>query len=295
VIKYYFAEILDPTLLLGLLCSLVGVASAAQYGSVSVLSASLVVLGSVFAQAAINLIDDYTDYESGLDRETIKTRFSGGRSKPVSTGKIKHIHALYMGIFIALIAGIIGVYFALTISALLFALIVVGAITILFYSKYIVKFPLLPEPVAMLGFTLIGIGSYIVVHGSLASLSSALFAIVPVGMLSGTALLVNEVPDAEIDKKYGRKHAVIILNDERKVAAYYVILEFITYGIVISGVFLAALHLSALAILITLPYVFYVSLGILNYKNPQSYEKYMKYNVIAALVYMLILIVSYSI
>jgi 1,4-dihydroxy-2-naphthoate octaprenyltransferase len=295
VIKYYLAEILDPTLLLGLLCSLIGVASAVQYGPASVLPASLVVIGSIFSQTAINLIDDYTDYESGLDRETIKTKFSGGRSKPVSTGKIKHVHALYMGIFIAIIAGLIGIYFALTVSTLLFALIAIGAITVLFYSRYIVKFPLLPEPIAMLGFTLIGIGSYIVVHGSTANLSTALFAIVPAGMLSGIALLVNEVPDAEIDKKYGRRHAVIIFDDERKVAAYYLILQFITYGIVVSGVFLAMLHPFAIVVLITLPYVFYVLLGILNYKNPQSYEKYMKYNVIAALVYMLIIIVSYSI
>jgi 1,4-dihydroxy-2-naphthoate octaprenyltransferase len=114
-------------------------------------------------------------------------------------------------------------------------------------------------------------------------------------MLGGIQLLVNEVPDAEIDKKYGRKHAVIILNDNRKVAAYYSLLQGSTYALVVIGVLAYHLPIASLAALITLPVLFLVARGMLNYKNPQSYEKHMGQNVMAVLVYLMLLIIAYSI
>jgi 1,4-dihydroxy-2-naphthoate octaprenyltransferase len=296
MMRHYLAEIFEPSLLLGLLISILGVAVAGHYGSINLFYGALAVIGVVLSQMSVNLINDYYDFKSGLDIEqiSIHTNFSGG-SKMVGSGKVSHLHALYIGIAALCMAGAIGVFLALEVTLVIVPIIVVGAISALTYTKYFTKFPLLPEPLAMLGFVLMAVGSFIVAHGSASGLGSALFVLVPGGMLGGIQLLVNEVPDAEIDKKYGRKHAVIILNDNRKVAAYYSLLQGSTYALVVIGVLAYHLPIASLAALITLPVLFLVARGMLNYKNPQSYEKHMGQNVMAVLVYLMLLIIAYSI
>ncbi len=295
MIRHYLAEIFEPSLLLGFLISILGVAVAGHYGHISLFYGALAVIGVVLSQMSVNLINDYYDFKSGLDIEqiSIHTNFSGG-SKMVGSGKVSHLHALYIGVAALCLAGVIGIYLALEVTLVIIPIIIVGAISALTYTKYFTKFPLLPEPLAMFGFVLMAVGSFIVAHGSAAGLGSALFVLVPGGMLGGIQLLVNEVPDAEIDKKYGRKHAVIILNDNRKVAAYYSLLQGSTYALVVIGVLAYGLPLASLAALVTLPVLFLVACGMLNYKNPQTYEKHMGQNVMAVMVYLMLLIVAYS-
>ena len=257
MIKHYLAEVFEPSLLLGFLISVLGVAVAGHYGSINLFYGALAVVGVVLSQMAVNLINDYYDYKSGLDREqiSIHTKFSGG-SKMVGSGKVSHLHALYIALFAVAVALVIGIYLSIAVSLVLLPIIVVGVISIFTYTKYFTKFPLLPEPLAMLGFVLMAVGSFIVARGSTSGLGSALFVLVPGGMLGGIQLLVNEVPDAEIDEKYGRKHAVIILNDNRKVSAYYALLQGITYALIAIGVLESYLPLAALSVFITLPVLF---------------------------------------
>lgn len=289
----YVYEALEPTLLLAFFISLTGIAAAASFGTISYLNSFLVVVGSVLAQMSVNLVNDYYDYSSGIDKETKKTRFSGG-SRLVASGAVKHEHVLYMGLVSAAVAGIIGIYLALTVSLWIFALIVVGIVAIFAYTKYITKFPLLPEPFVMFAFALVGVGSYVVAHGSFSGISFALFTVIPAGMLGGIAALVNEVPDAEIDKKYGRRHAVIILNNNRKLSLYYVALMSITYALVIFGVAKTLLNPFFLLVLLTFPVTGAVSVGIMRYRNPQGFERFMAANIANIFVYMLLLVVAYS-
>ena len=289
----YVSEALEPTLLLAFFISLVGIAAAASYGTISYLNSFLVVVGAVLAQMSVNLVNDYHDYSSGIDKESTKTRFSGG-SRLVSSGAVKHRHVLYMGLTSAAISGIIGIYLALAVSLWIFALIIVGILAIFAYTKYIIKFPLLPEPFVMFAFALVGVGSYIVAHGSFSGMGAALLTIVPAGMLGGIAALANEVPDAEIDKKFGRRHAGIILNSNRKLSAYYMALMSITYALVIFGVARSLLNPFFLLALLTLPAASYVAVGMLHYRNPQSYERFMATNIANIFVYLLILVVAYS-
>ena len=295
MIRHYLEEVFEPSLLLGLLSSMLGVAVATHYGSINIFYGALAVVGVVLSQMSVNLINDYYDFKSGMDREqvSIHTNFSGG-SKMVGSGKVSHLHALYIGIGALAMAGLIGVYLSLAVSLVIIPIIVVGAISILTYTKYFTKFPLLPEPLAMLGFVLMAVGSFIVAHGSTSGLGGALFVLVAGGMLGGIQLLVNEVPDAEIDEKYGRKHAVIILDDNRKVAAYYAMLQLTTYVLIAIGVMNGSLPVVALVAFVTMPVLFIVARGMLKYKNPQTYEKYMGYNVMAVLAYLMLLIISYS-
>jgi 1,4-dihydroxy-2-naphthoate octaprenyltransferase len=293
VLKEYLAEVFEPTILLSFFCSAVGIAAASQLGSINVKLSAAAVVGAVLAQISVNLMNDYQDYASGLDRATAKTRFSGG-SGLVASGAVKHRDVLYMAIAAAAIAGIIGLYLALVVSLSLLVLIALGAIAIFMYTRYITKFPLLPEPFVMLAFVVVGMGSYVVAHGSFSGISGALLTIIPAGMLGGIALLANEVPDAEIDKKFGRKHAVIVFNSNRKTSAYYMALEAITYAIVLFGVLRSVLNPFFLLVFITLPVAGYVGVGILRYRSPQSYEKYMAANVAAIFIYQALLVISYS-
>ena len=289
----YVSEALEPTLLLAFFISLVGIAAAASYGTISYANSFLVVVGAVLAQMSANLVNDYHDYSSGMDKESTKTRFSGG-SGLVASGAVKHRDVMYMGIASAAIAGLIGLYLAFTVSLWILVMIATGLVAIFAYTKYITKFPLLPEPFVMFAFALVGAGSYLVAHGSFSNIIAALFTIVPAGMLGGIALLANEVPDAEIDKKYGRRHAVIIINNNRKLSFYYVALMSITYALVIFGAARSLLNPYSLLVLLTLPAVGYVAVGIMNYKNPQSYERFMAANIANIFVYLLILVVAYS-
>lgn len=293
-LKYYLSEIFEPTILLGFFCSSLGVAAASRVGTISLPFSIAVVVGSVLAQIAVNLMNDYHDFASGLDKATKKTKFSGG-SRFVASGAVNHKDVLYMGIAAAAAAFVIGLFIAVSVNLYLLALIAVGAISIFLYTKYIVRFPLLPEPFVMLAFVLVGVGGYVAAHGSFGGISYALLAIVPTGMLGGIALLVNEVPDAEIDKKFGRRHAVIVFNSKRKTSAYYVALHAVTYSLVIFGVLKSILSPSFLSVLVTLPVVGYVGIGIMKYKDPQSYEKYMATEVAAIFVYQALLVLAYSI
>lgn len=66
-------------LLLAPLCAGLGLAVAWQQGQApELLHTFLVFLGAVLAHAAVNLLNEYDDFRSGLDMITERTPFSGG-------------------------------------------------------------------------------------------------------------------------------------------------------------------------------------------------------------------------
>ncbi len=270
----YVKEFFEASLLLSLLTSLVGVAVAAVGGPVKPGYAALSVLGTILVQASVNLVNDYFDFSSGIDQETVKTPFSGG-SKLLVSGRVSPRGVLTLGLATAAAAAGIGIYLALVVSLYLFLLAAFGGIAIILYSRVIVRVPMAAEPFVMLSFILEGIGCYIVAHGGVSGLALAAFVIVPAGMLGGITLLVNEVPDTPVDAKHGRRHAVVLLGTMRKVSGYYLALMATTYVVLLAGVFTGAIPSRFLTGLLTLPIALYVALGILRYSGPQGYERTM--------------------
>ncbi|MEE4380954.1 MAG: prenyltransferase, partial [Pseudomonadales bacterium] len=64
---------------LALVCVLLGIAVVAHAGEpFSSLFAAWVALGAVAAHVSVNALNEYRDYESGLDLRTQRTPFSGG-------------------------------------------------------------------------------------------------------------------------------------------------------------------------------------------------------------------------
>ncbi len=294
MLRDYLEEIVEPSLLLGLFSSALGVFAAAHYGSINILFAMLAIVGSVMAQISVNLIDDYRDYAMGIDKETVKTKFSGG-SALVAEGRVVHRHLPWICLATVVVGTAIGVYLAFEISFLLLALIIAGSAAILFYADFISSLPFLAEPAAMVGFALICAGSFIAAHASFSGIGNALFAIVPAGMLCGIVLLVNEVPDSPVDRKFGRKHAAIMLRSRKYVAAYYVALMAATYMVLLLGVLSGAMSVAFLAALATLPALPYIYSGISKYRTPHAYEKYMAVNIATTIAYFMLLILAYGI
>jgi 1,4-dihydroxy-2-naphthoate polyprenyltransferase len=293
MVNSYIVEMFEPTLLIGLFVGLVGISAAFYYKNVNLFLAFLAVFGAVLAQMAVNLIDDYADYSSGIDKDTTKTKFSGG-SELLTSGKIKPKNVLYIGIGAVAVAAIIGIYLAY-IYPIIIPLIVIGAIAIFGYAKYVTKIPFLTEPMVMFSFLVVAVGCFIVAHGSTNNLGNAFYALIPAGMPGGIALLINSVPDRHVDKKHGRRNGVIMLDKPSRIAYYYLFFELVIFASLISGMLLKILPVTFLIVFLTIPIVYKVFIGIQNYKDPRSYEWVMGTYAMKMFIFLILLSVAYVI
>jgi 1,4-dihydroxy-2-naphthoate octaprenyltransferase len=291
MIKDYLVEMLEPTILYGFFAGLAGVAAAYHFGNVHLGFAALAVLASVLAQMGVNLIDDYVDFKSGLDKETQATRFSGG-SKLVADGIIDARVVLSIGLAAALIAGAIGTYFVFM-QLWLLPLIVFGTACVFLYAKYMTRVPFLADPAAALCFIAISVGCFAIASGSFANVYLALLALAPVGMEVAGAVTVNSVPDRDADRKHRRKNAMSILWDYNKMAKYYLLLQIVAFSILLYGIVTGAVsYVFLIAFVLIIPYL-YVAKGISGYKNPDSFERYMAVQVVASFAFYLLVIAIY--
>ena len=291
-LKHYLMEVFEPTILFSLVAGLIGAAAAWHYGRFDLLTAALAILVVVIAQVAVNLIDDYVDYSSGLDREAVKTKFSGG--SPLVTGKlIRHDYVLAIGMLAFFLALGIGAYLIYYNHALLpFA--AVGALTVLLYTKYLSKVPLMSEPLTALNFALICLACFIAAGGPLGRLGLVAFPAAAVGLQVGITVIVNYLPDRDVDRKYGRRNMVVMLRSNRNAAALYLAFQAASFAALLSGVALGIIPPIALAALVTLPVVFAVACKILGYRKPKEFERVMANAAMAELAFMLILVIAFA-
>lgn len=292
MIKYYIAEALEPTLLFAPLCSLLGIIVASTYSKVNISIAVLLVVGVFFAQMAVNVLNDYVDYK-GIDKDSIKTKFSGG-SKLIVDGHVRPKGALLLGLTAFAIAAIIGIYFIFS-NLLVIPIVIIGALSILLYTSYFTRIPFLSEPIAIINFTLCGIGSFIVINSSTAHLLNAVLFCLPAGIAIGMALLINEMPDRKVDQKYGRKSGSVMLKSNTKIAYYYLLWQILGYVLIIFGILSGRLPHAELIFFISTPLMFVCFLAMKKYSSAQKFEKYMGINAVYTVLLALLLIVGYII
>ena len=291
MLKYYIQEALEPTLLFGTIGCLLGIVVASFYIKVNLVTAVLLIVGIFFAHISVNVIDDYVDYKRGIDAETTKTKFSGGSSLIVN-GTLKAKNVLLLGLCSFLIAAIIGLYLIVQ-APIAIPFVIVGGLSILLYASYLVNVPYLAEPLTALNFMLIGLGSFVVISSSTMHILSAFLVTLPAGIMVGTALLVNEMPDRKADGKHGRRSAVVMFNSNAKSAYYYLVLQFISYGAIVYGVATKLLPYTELIVFIISPIVAICFLAIKSYQSAKTFEKYMGLNAIHSLLLPVLLIVGY--
>jgi 1,4-dihydroxy-2-naphthoate polyprenyltransferase len=234
--KYIIGTMRPNFLPLAVVCAFLGITAAVwTNGEVNIWHAVLTVLGAVAAHGCVNAINEYEDVKSGLDFRTQRTPFSGGSGTLIQEPSKAGI-VLGTVIVTALIAAIIGVYFAIVVGWQILLIGLVGLVIIYFYTPVFNKIPLLCLLSPGFGFgTLIVVGTYYALTGSY-SWTALLASFVPFFLVSNL-LLLNQFPDVEADRSVNRKHYPILIGRKAS-AVIFAVFTALTYLVLVIGVVL---------------------------------------------------------
>ncbi|MDX1458441.1 MAG: prenyltransferase [Marinobacter sp.] len=219
-------------LVLAPLCAGLGVTLAWQQVDPLLLDTLLVLTGAVLAHAAVNLLNEYEDFVSGLDLITQRTPYSGGSGAlPATPSAAKRILGAALGTLARVIA--IGLYFLWQRGLPVLVLGATGVLLVLTYTRWITRSPLLCLFAPGLGFgPVMVLGSLVALGAQLDSvaLTVALISLLLVSEL----LLINQIPDVEADRKVGRRHLVITLGPA-KAARLVGLMLLAGFGVLVAG------------------------------------------------------------
>lgn len=231
-IVFWLREIRAPFLSLPLVLVFLGTSAAVAEGAFNVTRALSAVGLVVLFQTSLHLLNEYSDYHTGIDFHTTPTPYSGG-SGMLTSGKIAPVAALWVGIA-ALAAGMcIGFYFLWLIGIKLLPLLAVGAFSVCFYTDFLQRHAL-GELFSGLSLGLLPvIGSALVQTGQYSAVAIAVG--VPAGLLCFDLLLLCEFPDLEADVKGGRRNLLMVLGRDAA-GKLYVVLMLLTFVWIISVV-----------------------------------------------------------
>ena len=262
-------------LVLAALLVAIGIALAFKYlpdgNTISWLNIALVMIGSVLAHASVNLFNEYSDHLTGIDKNTKRTPFSGG-SGMINSGFTNPKAVLTAAIATLLIAGAIGVYFGITTHWSVFLIMILGAFSIIAYTPLLTKLVLGELFSGLTLGTLVVLGTFIALMAkpgqSLGSLLpfEVIMISIPPGILTSLLLLLNQFPDAEADRKGGRKHLVIKLGAQKAAYIY-------TAGVVATFIIILVLPLIGVSSfwlylgLLPLPFVIKATATALQFNN----------------------------
>ena len=276
-LKIWFLETRPKFLLLSVVLVLVGTAVCRYEGSFNGLKFFLSLIGLLLAHTSVNVLNDYFDYQSGIDIETTPTAFSGG-SGILTQGHLKPKSVYLFGMGCLAVAFPIGIYLTYTSGWQLLPLIFLGGGIIYFYTPYLTKW-LIGEFVAGLGLgTLPVLGTYFIQTGSY-SIEAIVASLAP-GFLTANLLFLNEFPDVEADKKGGRYNLVIALG-QRKASRLYAGLMITTYLCILGGVAMKLMPFLSLLALASIPFAFRsIQIACKHYDNIPKFIPALQSNVI---------------
>lgn len=191
----------------------------------------MLLIGVIQAHIAVNLFNELSDYQTGIDSGTTQTPFSGG-SKMMQTN-LTHPRSVRKLAYINLFsAGLIGAYFCFTSNISIIFLMILGGLAIRFYTSHFAKW-MVGEIIS--GLTLgscVVIGVYLALTGTL-DWHVALLSLPP-GILTTQLLFLNEFPDSDADHAGGRRHWVIQWGRARSAVFYCLLMAlcFLIIGII---------------------------------------------------------------
>ncbi|MFW5816433.1 MAG: prenyltransferase, partial [Wenzhouxiangella sp.] len=219
------------------------------------LTATLIIVAGLLAHAAVNLINEWDDFRSGLDLATQRTPFSGG------SGALPSVPAAASAVLASGLVGLgasalIGLYLMAQAGPGLLVPGVVGLLLVLAYTAWITRRPILCLLAPGLGFGPIMVaGSYYAVTGEY-SVAILWASMTPMLLVSGL-LLINQFPDLEPDRSHGRLHVPILLGRQAS-ARLFVIVLMLAYLAPVTGVLAGVLPVTTLLILLAAPAAFVV-------------------------------------
>jgi len=249
-LKVWFLETRPQFLLLAVVLAFLGITIAWYDGSFHLGYALLTFLGLLLCHISVNVLNDYFDYESGIDLEVKRTPFSGG-SGILPTARLKPKQVLWFGLISLMLAVPIGVYFVLARGWDLLPLLIFGALCAVLYTPLITKLGF-PEwaPGVGLGFLPV-LGAYFI--QTTFYTFPAVIAAIPSGILVHNLLLLNEFPDVEADRNAGRRTMPILIG-KTKAWMVYTALTIAVYLWIIGWVAAGKMPLFTLIALLTLPF-----------------------------------------
>ncbi|MGM0402966.1 MAG: prenyltransferase [Thermodesulfobacteriota bacterium] len=263
-----FGPMRVPFLLLTPVCVILG-AAAAYYGEGAFRMDYflLALAGGLCAHISVNAINEYDDFRSGLDHNTTRTPFSGGSGALPRNPEKAHYAAVIGAISLAGTV-LTGIYFLRVWGAMLLPLGVLGLFTIVLYTRWLTRDPLLCLLAPGVGFgPCMVMGTDFVMTGNY-SLAAFAASMVPFFLVSNL-LLVNQFPDITPDADAGRRHLMIVFG--KKAGA-------IVYGFFLAGAYLSVVSAWlagwfpawALACFLTLPLAVHSGIGIAGHSDSDA-------------------------
>jgi 1,4-dihydroxy-2-naphthoate octaprenyltransferase len=202
-------------------------AAAAWYdsGTFHVLPFAACVLGVMLINGGTNLANDYYDHVSGADEANdFPTPFSGG-SRAIQDGVFTPRQMRGAALMCFAAAGAVGAYLVWHAGPLVLALGAVGVFSGFFYTAPPLRLGYrgLGEIVTGVNFGLLPVvGAYYVQTQALDG-GIALVGMAPC-FLGAALLLINEIPDAEADRKAGKRHLVTRMSSLQAAVAYLAVI-----------------------------------------------------------------------
>ena len=279
ILKTWFLEARPQFLLLPMMLTVSGSAAALYDGEFNPVYAVLVLVGLLLCHISVNVLNDYADFQSGIDLKTVKTPFSGG-SGMLAARKLTPGQVLWYGIICLILATPIGIFFVILQGWQLLPLLIVAALCIVLYTPVILK-TTFPEWSPGLGLGVLPVlGAYFAQTGCYSL--TAVGVAIPSGFLVLNLLLLNEFPDAEADASAERK-TLPITAGKRKAAGVYTLFMVLTYVWIAAMVIAGITPKLTLLALLTLPFAVKAIRGAFNYSDPNKLIKAMANNVITVL------------
>ncbi|MBM4118256.1 prenyltransferase [bacterium] len=242
-----------PFLALVPACVLLGVACAALRGPIAWGDALLALLGGLAAHIAVNALNEWDDFRSGVDLRTERTPFSGGSGTLPAHPEASRV-ALGIALAALLVTAAVGLRFLLRWGWGLLPLGLLGLLTIVLYTRWLTRSPLLCLLAPGLGFgPCMVMGTDYALTGSY-SAAAGVASLVPFFLVSNL-LLLNQFPDVAADAAAGRRHLIIAHGMEAGVRVYGLFLAG-AYLSLAAGVGLGVLPWPALLGLLTAPLAF---------------------------------------
>jgi len=214
----------------------------------------LALAGVSFLHLGTNLTNDYFDHKSGNDRLNKNfSQFNGG-SRVIQDNQISAKGILIFALACFTVGSLIGLWINHQFQTnVVLCLGLIGVFCGFFYTATPLKIGYSGWGEAIVGLCfgpLVVLGSH---YAQTQSFSWTTFwASIPIGIMIGLILYINEFPDYQADKAVAKNTLVVRLGKKKAVKVYNFLLA-MTYVIIIFGVLIKLMPLYTLIALLTLP------------------------------------------
>ncbi|MCU7837887.1 MAG: prenyltransferase [Candidatus Thiodiazotropha sp. (ex Troendleina suluensis)] len=243
---------------------------------------TVVFLGALMAHISVNTLNEYADFQSGLDFKTDRTPFSGGSGTLIIQPHLAP-YALVIGFASLVVTLVCGLYLLQRTGWGLIPIGIVGMLIIISYTTWINRHRLLVLITPGLSFgPLMVVGTHYALTGVYSPIAF-LLSLIPF-FLVNNLLLLNQIPDVDADRSVGRDNFVIAWSPAKSA---WIFLGFgvLTYLVIIIGVLVGSLPLTALLGLLTAGFTIQIFNGVSDYQgNVEELVPQLGKNVLVTLV-----------